>query len=701
MGELNPRAQLLEVVRQVRRRWRLKLALRGAVGFLAVGVAAIVMMAYALEALKFTPSAIFWFRIATGLVLVAAGAWFFARPLSRKVTDDQVVLYLEEHEPTLDSTILSAMEASERPGDWSPELIRRLIENAIERAHEIHEGQRIERDSMLRYAWISGGVAVATIALFTFGPAYLRHTLSAIFVISTDAEAAAPYRIAVTPGNAKVHKGADQMINATVSGFDAADATILIRKASQSAFERVPMVKGESGGYEGMLFDLAEPLEYVVEAAGVRSAAFTLDVVELPYVRKLDLEYTYPAYTGLEPRKIEDGGDVAVLKGTDVRLTITPTMVSPGGRIVLTPSAPAREQGASAGEGNEIVALTANADGTLTAQFKAQHDGFYHVELDSAGGDRLPASPQYTVDLLSDLAPTVKLSKPGRDTDATPVQEFFVEAQADDDYAVKNLQLVYSVNGGPEKTIRLFDGARPVPEVTAGHTFYMEELGVKAGDSVSYYARATDNDAVAGAKQATSDIFFLRIRPFDKNFKPATSMSGGGGGGGGGGQEVGALSQQQRQIISGTFNIQRDRKTIKADKFRADMVVLTLAQSKLRDQVKGLVDRMNSRLVVSDPSFKKIAELLPKAAEQMTLAEKQLQAQKPDTALPPENLALQFLQMAEEEFELQVQTGRQAGGGGGGGGAGSIAEDLAELFKMEMDKMANQYETNSQASSQQ
>jgi hypothetical protein len=360
-------------------------------------------------------------------------------------------------------------------------------------------------------------------------------------------------------------------------------------------------------------------------------------------------------------------------------------MASSGGQVVL-------------GE-KEKVELAKNADGTLSASFKAEHDGFYRVELDAPGGDRLTASPQYTIDLLSDLAPTVTLSKPGRDSDATPVQEFFVEARADDDYAVKNLQLVYSVNGGAEKTIRLFDGAKPVSEVTAGHTFYMEELGVKAGDSLSYYARATDNDSVAGAKQATSDIYFLRIRPFDKNFKPATSM-GGGGGGGGGGQEVGGLSQQQREIISGTFNIQRDRKTMAAAKFREGMVVLTLAQSKLREQVSGLVERMNSRLVVADPSFKKIAELLPKAAEQMTAAEKKLQSQSPDGALPPENLALQFLQQAEEEFELQVQTGRQAGGGGGGG-AGSIANDLADLFKLELDKMANQYETNSQASSQQ
>ncbi len=181
MGEVNARAQLLEVVRQVRRRWRIKLALRGAVGFLLAGLIAILAIAYTLEALKFTPAAIFWFRIVTALVFVAAGAWFFARPLSRKVTDEQVALYLEEHEPSLDSTILSAMEATERPGDWSPELIRRLIENAIERVHEIQEGERIEREPMKRYVWVAGAVAAVAVALFTFGPAYFRHTLSAIF----------------------------------------------------------------------------------------------------------------------------------------------------------------------------------------------------------------------------------------------------------------------------------------------------------------------------------------------------------------------------------------------------------------------------------------------------------------------------------------------------------------------------------------
>ena len=93
---------------------------------------------------------------------------------------------------------------------------------------------------------------------------------------------------------------------------------------------------------------------------------------------------------------------------------------------------------------------------------------------------------------------------------------------------MRDLELVYSVNGGEEKTVKLFAGKRRLAEVTAGHTFYLEELGVQPGDSVSYYARAMDNDAVGGAKRATSDLYFLRVRPFNKDFRQAQSQGGGG-----------------------------------------------------------------------------------------------------------------------------------------------------------------------------
>ncbi|MEO8521456.1 MAG: DUF4175 family protein, partial [Acidobacteriota bacterium] len=666
--------ELVDVIRQVRRRWRMKLALRGALGVAGLGLVVLLVSAYGLEAWRFTPRSILTFRIILAVALAGLVTWLLVRPLMRRASDEQVALYLEEHEPSLQAAIISAVEAGRGRGDgvYSASLVRRLVESAIDKCREIEGGRSIERATVTRDGATLAALALAAAAIFLLGPAYLRHALSALLVVSRDVEAAAPYRIEVLPGNATVPRGADQSITARLSGFDADQASLMVRKTPGAAYDRVPLLKGADGKYEGMLFDLAAPVEYLVEANGVRSGTYTLKVVELPYVDRLELEYHFPAYTGLPPQKVEEGGDIAVVKGTEVRLRAVPTMAAKAGDIVLSDKVRAP--------------LAAVADGgtpaPLTGRFTVDAKGFYRIELDGPSGERLPASPQYTIDALADRPPTVSIAKPGRDTQASPIEEVFVEARADDDFGVKDLDLVYSVNGGAEKTIRLFEGKKRLAEVSAGHTFYLEELAVKPGDFVSYYAKAVDNDATEGPKPAMSDMYFVRIRPLSKDFKRAASDAQQGGGGGGGQQnQVGALSEQQRQIVAATFNVQRDRRKMSADKVRENSTVLALSQSRLREQVEGLLTRMNSRLVQQDPSFKKVAELLPQAVTEMKTAESKLQGVKPEAALAPEQKALQLLQQAEEEYEMQVQVQRQQGGGGGGS---AMSQDLADLFEMEL-----------------
>ena len=98
----------------------------------------------------------------------------------------------------------------------------------------------------------------------------------------------------------------------------------------------------------------------------------------------------------------------------------------------------------------------------------------------------------------------------------------------------------------------------------------------------------------------------------------------------------------------------------------------------------------------------KIAGALEDAAKAMQGAEQRLQARDPKAALPGEQQALANLQRAEEAYrDVRVRMDQQRGGGGGGGGQQSAgaAEELANLFQLEMDKLRNQYETCSAASS--
>ena len=646
---------LVGVIRRVRNRWRARIALRGLAVVLAAGLAAFLVSSYGLEFFRFSSGSVVAFRLLTWLTVAGLAFWYLVRPLTRRVSDERVALYLEEHEPSLDASVLSALEETKRGArtgspDYSPALVERLVRHAVERCHDLDLGSAVERQKMRQSSsWLALASAAALLA-FILAPSQLQHGAAALMVPAGSLDEASPYSILVEPGDVTIARGADLTVTAHLVGFETNDVNLYMRSAPDAPWGPVPMIPQDAldgappplGAFDTVLFDIREETDYYVDATGVRSETFTVDVIDLPYVDHLELEYHFPAYTGLEPRLIQEGGDIAVLQGTEVRMAVFPTMGTPAGRLVFDETSDAD--------------LTRREDGVLTASFMIEEDGFYQVELEGPSGELVEASPRYTIDVLTDQAPSVMFVKPGRDTTANAIEEVFLEARADDDFGVRSLSLTYSVNGGPEETVELFDSEEGgLREISAGHTLFLEEFDLEPGDFVSYYGSAGDNQGEAG-RVVKSDLYFVQIRAFRRDFRAAQSQAGGGGGGGGGGGDARALSEAQRQVISATFNVIRDRDTFTDDEFRENTVFLTLAQGRLREQVETLVRRMNSRVMPADPAFRSILAVLPRAAEEMRSAEAALQEQDVDGALPAEQRALQQLQRAEEAYdEVRVQ----------------------------------------------
>src|SRR6185503_14556306 len=142
-----PPSGLADIIEEVRTRWRLKLALRGVVRGLGAAVILFLIAAYGLEWARFSPASIIAARVGLALAIVAAIYYFLVRSLRRQVTDEQVALYLEEHEPTLQATLVSAVEANEhRPDSASAVLVRRLIEQALEACAATNAAHRVEEE---------------------------------------------------------------------------------------------------------------------------------------------------------------------------------------------------------------------------------------------------------------------------------------------------------------------------------------------------------------------------------------------------------------------------------------------------------------------------------------------------------------------------------------------------------------------------
>src|SRR3990172_2502090 len=669
--------ELLGIVHAARRRLRIRQLLHGA-SVVALAAALLLLVAsFGVDQLRFSPWAVIVFRTLVIAGPLALAAWLIARPLLSPVSDSRIALYLEEHAPALEARVLSAVEYVRRGGEapGSPALVDRLVADAVECCEAIDHGRRIEQPAMVRSGSILAGTMVVGAALLLVGPGSVRRGVAGL--VPGGGGERNPYRIDVSPRDTVVARGSDLKVTAVLQHFTADRVEIAVRRGAQGEWQRFPLVAGPEGAAQTIvLFDLADATDYFVEAGGVRSDLVHVGVADLPHVRRIDLEYRFPAYTGLPAQRVEDGGDIAAVRGTLVIVEVTPTIQPAGASLVMG--------------GRDTVPLALEGTSVLAGQLTVERPSSYRVLFQTAAAGLVVGSPEYAIDVLSDQPPTVRFRTPGRDLQVTAVEEGFAEAGARDDYGVSRLELIYQVNGGAEQAIALEPGGGARQEVVGSHTFFLEEQGLKPGDLVAYYARAVEADHAGGAQQATTDIYFLQVRPFEREYRAADEQPSMGGGGGG--TSPGELSQRQREIVAGTFNLVRDSAQYTASQRRENLATLALAQGRLREDVETLVGRIRERGVIGlDSTFAIVAASLDTAVTEMAAAEDRLGERKSKEALAPEQRALQQLQRAEAAYR-EIQVARSNQGGGGGGGEQRSAEELADLFDLEMDKLRNQYE---------
>jgi hypothetical protein len=662
---------------RTRRRWRRRRILEGTAFALAAMLLAAVAAVAVMDAWLFEPDTVSWARI--GFYLVAAVALLLILGLAiARAPDDAMALYVESNAPHLDALMLSAVEARallrhelRTWGDTSPQLARRLVERAAQECESSAAVSKLEFRRTRRASIAAALVIAAGAALLSLGPDSWRHGSWLLVSSPSDAEALNPYSLHVAPGNASLLSGEDLRISATADGFDPSQVMLHYRSEGQTDWTQVPLAPTpDRAEFETFLFNVTAALDYRVRHESLQSPVFRIDVVSRPVAERIDLLYEFPQYTGRAPELVNDGGDIAAVRGTRVEVRVTPSEATSRGRLVL--------------DGERYLDLKAEENGELRAIIEVRDDGRYRVELEAESYGMAPASSEHAIVAYVDTRPKVTLLSPGRDVRVTSIEEIAVDVRAEDDVAVRELEVVLSINGGADEIVDLSDSSGPQPIVQGRLELLLEERGLAPGDLIAYHVRARD---AAGdpARQFTSDIFFMDVRPFEMSYRP----SGGAGGAGGraGGQQEETLSAQQRTLVIAMFKLLRDRASMEDEVFEERVSTLNAAQERIRSRVEAIVRRLGARSIVElNPGYRRMAEELPQAAKSMLEVEALLALEDVKGALPAARFALLHLQRADSAFrEVQVAQARQRGGG-------SAANDLENLFRLEMDRFRNQYE---------
>src|ERR1035438_5593464 len=169
----------------------------------------------------------------------------------------------------------------------------------------------------------------ALICLGMSGPGFLGYGTALLWGGLPKASMTPFYDITVTPGNQTVRKRADETVHARLKGFAAPTVRFFGKFASSS--------KSEQGGseYQFVIAGIPESMEYYVEAGGIRSKTFKLNVVDLPSVKHIQVTYHYPSWTGMKDMVENPGGDLRAVEGTSADVTIQTDKPLASGALLL------------------------------------------------------------------------------------------------------------------------------------------------------------------------------------------------------------------------------------------------------------------------------------------------------------------------------------------------------------------------------
>jgi hypothetical protein len=676
---------LTQLLHTVRRRWQRLLALR-VLGRAFLAVALVAVIAAPVE-WWFQPSDGVVLALATfAIVLVLAALGVLAWPLRTRPDDRQLARFVEERYPELDDAIATAVELQQRAQPDQP-FAPLVIQSAAARLASVDltacVAPREIRMAGWRAAGAAGALALALIAVLPFAQrawqvAYLR-----VFPASIS--------VHVRSGDMRIAAGRPVTISATVAGRYGTLTRVapsVTLEAAPGQITTVPMVRA-GDVYELRINALERSFTYRVGAGPAVSRAYAVTALHPSHVQRIELHYDYPSFTGLKPRAETDGGDVYGPAGTRVRLVVHTDKPVATGHLAFS-------------EGKPGLPLTRVNDRTLESSITVNDEASYRVGLVDPDG-LASEGIEYFVRVMDDRPPEIHILRPSGDTQITPLEEVPIEARADDDFGIASLDMVYSVGGGAEKVVPFTTlGGTTIARI-GSRMLAAEDLGVKPGDVIAYYARARDIPKGKQSTLARSEIFFLEVKPFNEEYSLAQSQASMAGAAG---QQLEGLISSQKEIISATWNLERRSN---AGRSPVDIKNVADAQAELKGRAEQAAGAARPRRRIGQAPM----QILPiqfgappaagdpvrDAVDAMARALQSLQTQKTAGAIPHEMAALNALLQAQAEIrKRQVQQQQNNGGGGNGNRQG---QDLSNLFDRELKRQQQtNYESKAQVETQ-
>ena len=431
-------------------------------------------------------------------------------PFLRQPDDDAIALLVERGNAPFGTRLIAALQLT-RPGALqageAPALLRALVAETESIARPLDfTGVICTRQLRRLVGWAVVIIGIGGV-VFWKGEEVSRDLLSRAF-LSREVEVPRKTRIGQTSGDLRIARGDNVNLFALAKGVVPERAKLVLKFTSGRTQEfLLDGSQTNRAHFAQAMENVQDTFDYTFHIGDGKSRSARVEAVERPGIAKLDATQIYPEYTGLGTVR-RSLGDLTLLVGSKLNLTLTPTKEVAKGAVLVTSSTnaapitlPLLVNPKNAREVQVSIPITSEA---LTG---------FSIHLEDKYGFRSKDDAVYRLEVLPDRAPVVRITYPERKEDLiTQRATVLIGFEAVDDFAVKQLFLRYTVDGGEEKGIELTLDA-PARSLRRRYDWKVGALNPKPpeGATLEYWIEARDNNNVTGPGIGASEHFTAKV----------------------------------------------------------------------------------------------------------------------------------------------------------------------------------------------
>ncbi|TAL69009.1 MAG: hypothetical protein EPN82_08330 [Bacteroidetes bacterium] len=351
----------------------------------------------------------------------------------------------------------------------------------------------------------------------------------------------APFSLSIKPEKTSVLRGTNVILTVTAKGTAPEKVILYIREKQQEQYDSYTLQADSDGVYKYEIPSIRQSIVFYAESpwlnTSVKSGEGTVNVVDKPSIRSMTGKLTYPSYTKLTARAIdEQSADIAALKGSVVSLQVISNKELSTAKIVIENdpniSLNTKDTSTSLTVVNNIKIDTnyvaMKTDGKKAyGSFRVSRNGNYYISIKDKNGENNSNPIKYSIVALNDDYPSISLVSPTMDIQVTEEALLPIRVSISDDYGFSGLKLFYRLTQSqyvqPDQKFTSINIPVLTNENTADipYLWNLNKINIAPEDRYEFYLEVYDNDIVSGPKSARTQTLSLRLPSLDEVLKDA------------------------------------------------------------------------------------------------------------------------------------------------------------------------------------